>query len=694
MIKILELFGGIGAPRKALENLNVDIKSLDYVEILPSAVDAYNSMYNENYEPQDIIKWNKNMEVDVDVLIHGSPCLLEGTLITTKQGVKEIQKINVGELVLTHNGNYKKVNKTFYQGVKDIYELKTHKGNKLLLTKEHKIFTDKGWVEAQHLTKEHFIKQPKLIKPEKTSNKYSKELWWLVGRYLADGYCVDKERKDRNVRNKQIVLCANETKAKKIIEILNEFEMSFNIDKYQKSCWKLKISIPTFKQSIKQDFWYLCNQCGRGAINKKLPKGIYEEDINNIKSFLQGYIDGDGNTIRNCIRVTSISKKLIIELQQLINYIWINYGVYSCSGISENINPSCNIQGRIVKTNPLYTLQFYIEPKPKSSNYYFDGNGDLWLRFKSLTNTNKKGKVYDLEVEEDHSMVANGLAVHNCVDFSIAGKGDINSGRSILYRKTLEIIENLNPRPKVVIWENVKGLLSKNHIEHFNHYLKVMESLGYKNSYKVLNSLNFSIPQNRERVFVVSIRNDINYEFDFNDLETKPLRPLVDFLEEELNVSNKYDVIQPSMIKALEAGKVKVCLTNTNTITTKQVRWNNAGIVFKKYSNFYTLPRSKDGELINGSYNRLWDKNRYVGTIPVANIPKIGVEQEKHLYFRYLTPRECWRLMGFSDIDFDKVTQNKISKDRLYMLAGNSIVVPVLEAIFKPILKNVFKIDR
>lgn len=281
-----------------------------------------------------------------------------------------------------------------------------------------------------------------------------------------------------------------------------------------------------------------------------------------------------------------------------------------------------------------------------------------------------------------------------CLDFSIAGKGDINSGRSILYRKTLDIIENLNPRPKVVIWENVKGLLSKNHIEHFNHYLKAMENLGYKNSYKVLNSLNFSIPQNRERVFVVSIRNNINYEFDFNDLETKPLKPLVDFLEEELNVSNKYDVTQPSMIKALEAGKVKVCLTNTNTITTKQVRWNNAGIVFKKYSNFYTLPRSKDGELINGSYNRVWDSNKYVGTIPVANIPKIGVEQEKHLYFRYLTPRECWRLMGFSDIDFDKVTQNKISKDRLYMLAGNSIVVPVLEAIFKPILKNVFKIDK
>ena len=70
MIKMLELFGGVGAPRKALENLGVDIKSIDYVEILPYAVQAYNSIFDNGYKPQDIRVWN----MDVDILVHGSPC--------------------------------------------------------------------------------------------------------------------------------------------------------------------------------------------------------------------------------------------------------------------------------------------------------------------------------------------------------------------------------------------------------------------------------------------------------------------------------------------------------------------------------------------------------------------------------------------------------------------------------------------
>lgn len=69
-LKILELFGGIGAPRKALENLGFDIKSIDYVEILPFAVQAYNSIFDIAYKPQSVVGWNLNP----DILIHGSPC--------------------------------------------------------------------------------------------------------------------------------------------------------------------------------------------------------------------------------------------------------------------------------------------------------------------------------------------------------------------------------------------------------------------------------------------------------------------------------------------------------------------------------------------------------------------------------------------------------------------------------------------
>ena len=70
MIKILELFGGIGAPRKALQNLGVDVKSIDYVEIYRKAVASYNAMFDNDYTTQDVKGWN----LKPDILIHGGPC--------------------------------------------------------------------------------------------------------------------------------------------------------------------------------------------------------------------------------------------------------------------------------------------------------------------------------------------------------------------------------------------------------------------------------------------------------------------------------------------------------------------------------------------------------------------------------------------------------------------------------------------
>lgn len=98
-----------------------------------------------------------------------------------------------------------------------------------------------------------------------------------------------------------------------------------------------------------------------------------------------------------------------------------------------------------------------------------------------------------------------------CQDFSVAGKnagGDKDSGtRSSLMYETLRIVEKL--KPKYVIWENVKNLLSKKHRHNFDAYLDAMNDLGYASNYQVLNAKDYGIPQNRERVFTVSIRECI-----------------------------------------------------------------------------------------------------------------------------------------------------------------------------------------
>lgn len=102
--------------------------------------------------------------------------------------------------------------------------------------------------------------------------------------------------------------------------------------------------------------------------------------------------------------------------------------------------------------------------------------------------------------------------------------------------ETIRIVDKL--KPKYVLWENVKNLLSKKHIHNFKNYISTMNELGYNSYYQVLNSKNYGIPQNRERVFTLSIRQDIdNGTFTF----PKPMElklKLKDMLENE--VDEKY----------------------------------------------------------------------------------------------------------------------------------------------------------
>ena len=103
---------------------------------------------------------------------------------------------------------------------------------------------------------------------------------------------------------------------------------------------------------------------------------------------------------------------------------------------------------------------------------------------------------WDKDIEAD-------LIMHGspCQDFSVAGKnagGDKGSGtRSSLMYETLRIVEKV--KPKYVIWENVKNLLSKKHRHNFDAYLEAMERLGYRSQYQVLNAKDYGVPQNRER---------------------------------------------------------------------------------------------------------------------------------------------------------------------------------------------------
>ena len=256
------------------------------------------------------------------------------------------------------------------------------------------------------------------------------------------------------------------------------------------------------------------------------------------------------------------------------------------------------------------------------------------------------------------------ILVHGspCQDFSIAGKqygGNVEDGtRSSLLFETIEIIKNLSVwKPKFVIWENVKNVFNKKLVGAFHHYLDDMEKLGYTNSYQVLDAREFGIPQARERIFTVSVLG--GGVFDFSKLRKTPMRPVEYFLED--TAEEKYIITQPSMIKKLPGQPIDYdsfggrmldeVIDYAYTITTKQMRCPNSGV--------------------------------------------IRVDDER---FRYLTERECWRLMGFDDSDFDAALEEHPSRGEflngtLYHQAGNSIVVPILESIFELIINDDYATD-
>lgn len=251
------------------------------------------------------------------------------------------------------------------------------------------------------------------------------------------------------------------------------------------------------------------------------------------------------------------------------------------------------------------------------------------------------------------------LVMHGspCQDFSAAGLnkgGDENSGtRSSLLYESLRIISKI--KPKYVIWENVKNVLSAKHKPNFDKYIQKMADLGYENYYQVLNAKDYEIPQNRERVFVVSILNGGVFNFP----KKKPLKTTFrDFLQDNTNAKYFY-APQSKIFNHLKDGIKSENLYEFQNRRAVKCREQKKGLC-------KTLEAAMG---IGGNH------------IPIFKVNDL---------FRKLTPLECWRLMGFSDDSFFKA-QAVNSDTQLYKQAGNSIVVNVLMAIFEQLF---FKVNH
>ena len=295
-----------------------------------------------------------------------------------------------------------------------------------------------------------------------------------------------------------------------------------------------------------------------------------------------------------------------------------------------------------------------------------------------------------------------------CQDISLAGdmkgivKGETRSGLLHEVERLLEVAKEENTLPKFLIMENVKNLVSKKFIGDFQRWIDKLSDLGYTTEWKTLIASDYGIPQRRERVFAVSVRKDKGvYSFP-NPIPLK--KKFRDFLQDE--VEEKYflrkeifEYFERHSEECKEKGlgfrfqpMARGDCEIAKTITTREGTRGYENfiqeikiIVPEATKKGYAVAEKGDSidiSHINQNKRRARVNKERAHTITTS--PQIGTLTDHGV--RKLTPRECWRLMGFTDSDFDKA-RSVCSDTQLYKQAGNSIVVQVLEGILKKIVE-------
>lgn len=289
-----------------------------------------------------------------------------------------------------------------------------------------------------------------------------------------------------------------------------------------------------------------------------------------------------------------------------------------------------------------------------------------------------------------------------CQAFSVAGKRKgFSDTRGIIFFEICRFIEII--RPKYFICENVKGLLSHDGGKTFGTILQTLAKLGYCVEWQILNSKNFGVPQNRERVFIVG---------HFGRTCGRKVFPLTcddgenpcKLKEITHKVSQGYRVYYPknglsvtiSSLGGGLGGKTGLYLTGIDMTTNNPKQTDIARCILARYNKGVSNHQAENTGImiapvltpdrINKRQNgrRIKDFGEPMFTLTTQDRHGIAIANDDNIEavkIRRLTPKECWRLQGFPDNYFDCAKSAGISDAQLYKQAGNAVTVNVAEAI-------------
>ena len=771
---------------------------VNFCEFDKYATKSYCAIHNvdESKNLGDITKVDEDELGDFNMICGGSPCFVAGTKVYTSTGYKNIEDVKIGDMVLTHKNRYMPVVNIGGENNKEIYSMKIQGFLELQCTDYHPFYCKKSKTSnvekiiLKDINNGYYLGSHINTKEENEYN-LSNEDCWILGRYVADGHIRKSKRKGRiDSYQYQCILSIGNNKVEKLKSIVKT--RHYSCYKHTKSTYRIMFS------SMKLVNFIVNHNFGNGAENKIIPNFILDLPVDKLKWFLNGYMDGDGCEINGVHQATTVSKQLAMGLSLIIQKV---YRIGCC--IYYNKRPDIHIiEGRTVKQKDTYTVRFRTND---CKHLWFIEDDIVWYPVKEIKNTNRVENVFNIEVEEDHTYTANNIITFNCQDFSISGKqkgsvwtckecgheynpltvhwskrgkcpicdsSNVEKTRSSLLVEYLRVVRA--KMPNFGIYENVKNIVGKQFKETFEMFTSELEEYGYNVYYEVLNAKNYGIPQNRERVYLVFVRKDLdNKQFKFPEPFDNGLR-LKDFLEDEVDekfyisdekvkrfianlntdITDKTDECSPKFIGNVNREDFGTGYTGgvwddsyvSPTLTTMQGGGRqphiitglvkNKGEEFTKKTNYANTLLARDykgfgnqemncviengkiaipqatkkgyieceiGGVADLSYpnskirrGRVQEGGNISPTITATETGVCRIESTKNensditlenIRIRRLTPREYFRLMGFSDEAFDAAQAVGISNSQLYKQAGNSIVTDVLYYIYIELYK-------
>lgn len=263
-----------------------------------------------------------------------------------------------------------------------------------------------------------------------------------------------------------------------------------------------------------------------------------------------------------------------------------------------------------------------------------------------------------------------------CQDYSVAGTGAGENGeRGKLVWAYLRIIEA--KRPKAFVFENVKGLITKKHRPTFDALLAKFEEIGYNVSWRLINAWDYGVAQKRERVFIVGIRNDLGFTYEFpeplpEDYRTRVLRDVIGDLPESFPNHVGYGLRndeKPFAHKIPPGGN-----------------WRNLSVEDQRV--FWNEKIPTEGGSTNGLRRRSWDEAP--GTITTTPMQKLSCQLHPEEDRRF-TVRECLRIQSVPDW---YVLPDDISLSAQYRIVGNGVASRVAWYLGRALAEQLTKVIR